>query len=154
MADKRFDDAFSALESLATIGQSSIDVKVENISLTLSTLGANHETLVFIACSELNGTAYFHKLKQETLKYAITKINNQELYKYPDLKTDGEKETLENETREKVEGIISGWREEVIDYLYEKWNDMSRISEEEMKKKGIVTNAEKRAEEESKKEEK
>lgn len=130
-------NAFDALTKLSELGKMTKEFDVAGMKLTLSTLDAEQESKVFIACGDLTGNAYFYKLKRETLKYSIKAVNGERLDTYEDLKNAAEREKLKTETLDKVSNILGTWDENVISFLYSKWASLSKDSEEELKTKGV-----------------
>lgn len=130
-------DVFETLKKLSKIGKVFKEVEIEGIKILLGTLNSEQEEKVFIACSELVGSAYFSRLKRETLKYAIKSVNDISLNEYENLKDPEQSEKLKKETLEKLEKVLGSWDEEVITFLYHKWNEISKQSEEEFEKIGI-----------------
>lgn len=130
-------DVFAALSELSNIGKKSKEVPVGQLKLLLSTLDSEQESLVFIACSDMTGNAYFSRLKSETLKYAIIAVNGERLDSYVNALPE-KKESLKKETLEKLENIIKTWDENVISFLYAKWIELTKESEEDLKKLGLI----------------
>jgi ADP-dependent phosphofructokinase/glucokinase len=131
-------DPFEALTELAKIGKMTKEFEIAEMKILLSTLDAESESNVFISCSDLSGNAYFNKLKAETLKYAIKAVNGQKLDGYEDIKEEVERNKLKKETLEKLAKILSQWDQNVISFLYKKWTELSKESEEDLKSKGLV----------------
>jgi hypothetical protein len=131
-------NAFEVLTELSKLGKMSREFEIGNMKLLLSTLDAEQEGNVFIACADLTGNAYFYKLKAETLKYSIKAVNGQRLDEYESVTDVAQREKMKKETLEKLEKIIGSWDENVISFLYSKWSVLSKESEEDLKSKGIV----------------
>lgn len=130
-------EVFEVLKNLSKIGKVSKEVEIQGVKILIGTLNSEQEEKVFLACSELVGSAYFSRLKRETLKYAIKSVNGISLIEYENLKDPEQSEKLKKETLEKLEKILGSWDEEVITFLYHKWNEISKQSEEEFEKIGI-----------------
>ena len=130
-------DAFEVLKGLSKIGKISKEVELEGIKLSICTLNSEQEEKVFIACSDLVGSAYFSRLKRETLKFAIKSVNGVSLNEYENLKDPEQSEKLKKETLEKLEKILGTWDEEIITFLYHKWNELSKEAKKKKKKIGI-----------------
>ena len=141
---QKFDDHLAVLDGLGKLGKKTKKVEIGDVVITLSTLGSEDETEVFIACSDLSGNAYFHKLKSETLKRAIRVVNNNDLYSFlnSDL-NEIDKKQLREEIHRKIGNMLREWKEDLIAYLYSEWIDLTKESEEELKKKGIIEEDEK-----------
>jgi hypothetical protein len=131
-------DIFESLNELSKLGKKTKEVSVGETKILLSTLDASQEGEVFIACAELSGNAYFYKLKTHTLTHSIKAVNGQRLDAYENIKEKDEREKLKKETLEKVSNILGTWDENVISFLYSKWSILSKESEDELKKKGLI----------------
>jgi hypothetical protein len=131
-------NAFDALSELSKLGKKTKEVTVGELNILLSTLDAEQEGEVFVACAELTGNAYFYRLKKETLKYSIRAVNGQRLDDYENVKEQDKRDKLKKETLEKLSGILGTWDENVISFLYSKWAVLSKESEEDLKSKGIL----------------
>lgn len=131
-------DAFAALGELAKLGKKTKVVDVGELKLLLSTLDSEQEGLVFIACAELTGNAYFLKMKSETLKYAIRAVNEQRLDDYESFVDLEVKTRVKNETLEKLEKIIKTWDENIISFLYSKWMELTKEADNDLKEKGLL----------------
>jgi hypothetical protein len=131
-------NAFEALSELSKLGKLTKEVEVGQLKILLSTLDAEQEGEVFVACADLTGNAYFYKLKSETFKYSIKAVNGQRLDEYENVKETDKKDKLKKETFEQLSKILGTWDENVISFLYSKWAALSKESEEELKSKGIV----------------
>jgi hypothetical protein len=136
MENKAF-DIFAALEDISKLGKLTKDVKVDNLSITLSTLDSEQEGLVFITSSEFTGNAYFYKMKAETLKYAIRAVNGIKLDVYTEASPE-KIESLKDETLSKLEKIIAKWDENVVSFLYNEWVELTKESEKILISKGIM----------------
>lgn len=130
-------DAFEALTELGKLGKKQKEEQIGETKLLLSTIDAEQEGNVFMACAELTGNAYFFKLKSETLKYAIRAVNGKRLDEYENAKVE-ERDKLKKETLEKVAKILGSWDQNVISFLYSKWLDLTKESEKELQSKGLT----------------
>jgi len=131
-------DAFEALSQLTKLGKKTKEIEIEGQKILLSTLDSEKEALVFVACSSLSGNAYFFKLKSETIKFSICAVNDIRLDEYQTIKDPSKKEQLKNETLSKLDSIIGTWDENIVSYIYSKWVELSKESEDELKKKGLI----------------
>lgn len=143
-------DAFAALSELSKIGKKTKIVEVGELKLLLSTLDSELEGLVFIACADYTGNAYFYKLKAETLKYSIRAVNEQRLDEYELLTDETKKEQLKQETLDKLQKIIGTWDENLVSFLYSKWMELTKESEKELIEKGLMESEETKKLEETK----
>jgi len=132
-------DALKALDKLSELGKKQKDVKIGDMSITVSTLDTGDETDVFISCSELTGNAYFYTLKLSTLKYAIRAVNGQRLDLYLDIKDVGQRIKSRSDVLQQVSDILRKMDEKVISFLYSEWAKMSKESEDELQSQGIMT---------------
>jgi len=129
--------AFEALSELSKYGKKTKVVSVGEVKLTLATLNSEQEGNVFISCSDLNGNAYWYKLKRETLKYSVKAVNEMRLDEYEKVEDKDKREVLKKQTLESIDEIMGNWDENLIDYLYSKWSELSKESEEELSSQGI-----------------
>jgi hypothetical protein len=131
-------DAFEALKGLSKLGKRTKEIEIGSMKLLLSTMNAEQEGKVFIACSDLTGSAYFSRLKLETLKYALKAVDGARLDLYEEIKGEVEREESKKEILEKVQKILGTWDENVISFLYNKWAELSKESEEDLKASGVT----------------
>ena len=132
-------DAFAALSDLSKLGKKTKEVEIgeAKTKILLSTMDSEQEGNVFIACGDLNGNAYFFRLKAETLKYAIKAVNGKRLDEYENIKEADKREKLKAETLIELTKILNSWDENVISFLYGKWTELAKESEDDLKSKGI-----------------
>jgi len=135
---KTNEEVFEALSQLSKLGKMSKEVELEGLKIELCTLDSNEEGEIFVTCADLTGNAYFSKVKSETLKYSIRAVNGKRLDEYKLIVEEKERDKLRKETLEKLQKILGTWDENVIAFLYGKWAELSKESEEDLVKKGIV----------------
>jgi len=131
-------DAFEALKSLSKLGKRTKEIQVGSMKLLLSTMNAEQEGNVFVTCSDLSGNAYFNKLRLETLKFALKAVDGSRLDSYEEINDEVEREKSKKQILEKVQKILGTWDENVISFLYSKWAELSKESEDDLKANGVV----------------
>ena len=131
-------DALSTLKELSKLGKKEKEYSIGDVKITLGTLDTEQEGNVFTSCADLAGNAYFYKLKLETIKHSLRVVGNERLDIYLDVKEIDKREEMKKEVLDKIANILKTWDENVVSYLYSKWSELSKESEEELKAKGII----------------
>ena len=138
MKMKSKQDVFEALSELSKLGKKTKEVELNELKIELSTLNAEDESATFVASADLTGSAYFAKIKSETLKYSIKAVNGIRLDEYELFKEVDKREKMKKETLDTLTKILGSWDENVITFLYSKWAELSKESEEDLRSKGLV----------------
>jgi hypothetical protein len=131
-------DAMKALQSLSRLGKKERDVKIEETTITLSALDTGDETEVYVACSELQGNAYFYKLKLETLKYSICAVNGKRLDTYRGIDDFNQRQVNKIKSLDEISEVLKTWNENVVTYLFTEFSKLTGEVEKELTDKGIT----------------
>jgi len=134
---KKINDPFEKLNELSKLGKKEKDVLIGEVTVTVGTIDADDETNVFISCAKYDGTSYFYKLKQETLKYAIKAVDTIRIDDYKRIIKDEDREAAKKQALERIEKIIKTWDDGLINYLYTEQAQLAKDSEKDLEKLGI-----------------
>lgn len=135
---KMVDDPFEVLEEMAKIGKVTKEVTLsDSMKITLQSLEADDESKVFVYADEFEGEEFFQNYKREIIVYSIKTINGKPVKNYEDIVDSVDREQEKKRTIEKLRLVLKKWKKEVLDYVYEKYQEMVSESKEEMKKFGI-----------------
>ena len=145
MADtsvKPINDPFSFLDKIEEIGKHEKTVKLnDDFSILLSTISADEEAQIFKNCANYEGSEYITRSKIETLVFAIKGVNDNK-FNYDEIENEEERSKERNTAINELRKRIAKWRDEVITYLYQEWLELTKNSEEQLKKIGIMAKAE------------
>lgn len=149
---KKIDDPFELLEKVSEIGKKEKNVKIsDELNIVIETLTAEDEGKIFSNTDKFDGTEYFLNHKIETICYATCKINEKSLREYEKIEDDLERERVKKQTIDKLRIIIKKWNDDVVNFVYGKYVELSSESDEDLVKSGILLKLP--VEEESSKEE-
>lgn len=118
---KKSDNSWDAMGAIAKLQHKEINITIEEITITMRSLGAKEETDSFIECQHLWGQAFLFQHKIEVLSRSIIAVNGEKFSKIP---ADGDDLSDEKRMLNKKRELIGQWRQNLVDELYQKYANM------------------------------